>query len=367
VSISAEHRPDPDQLLRQIQAEEAHEKKGRLKVFLGYASGVGKSFRMLDEGRRRKERGQEVVIGALQRKRDPALAHLIEFFEVIPPLCFEQGSEAIDVPTLVKRHPQVCLIDGLAQDNPKQCRNPKRYQDALELLRAGITVITSVNLQYIEELREQVERITGKKVTETVPKSFILAADEIEVVDMPAEQVLERIGRQPNEQAAAEERRRLSELREIALLLAAEVVDHQLASYLKIHGIEQTLVTQERILVSMTARADFRTMIAVGAHIARRFHGEMHVVYVQQTSLDPDDKARLDAQLAFARESGAIVEVLAAEDPMDAILRYARAHGITQIFIGHSLRQNWWNRLFGTPVDYLIRNAEGIDVCIFPH
>lgn len=367
MASSTEKRPDPDQLLRQLEADEANLHRARLKVFLGYASGVGKSFRMLDEGRRRKERGQDVVVGALQRKRDPALDRLIELFEAIAPLTSAEGKEALDVPAILKRHPEVCLVDGLAQDNPRQARNRKRYQDVQELLRAGISVVTSINLQYVEELAPGVERITGKRVTETVPKSFILLADEIEIVDVPAEQLLERIGRQPDEQSAAAERRRLSELREIALLVAAEVVDHQLAAYLKDHGIEQPLSGQERVLVCLTPRAVFKTMIDIGRWIAQRFYGELHVIYVQQTSVSSKDKATLEAQLAYARDAGANVEVLASEDPMEAILRFAREKGITQIFIGHSLRQNWWNRLLGNPVDYLIRNAEGIDVCIFPH
>lgn len=353
--------------MKQLEAEETQLHRARLKVFLGYASGVGKSFRMLDEGRRRKERGEDVVVGALQRERDSELERLVELFEVIPPLISEDGKEAVDLPAVLKRRPQVCLIDGLAQDNPKGAPNQKRYQDVQQLLQAGISVVTSINLQYIEELRAGVERITGKRVSETVPRSFILSADEIEIVDIPAEQLLERVGRQPDAQSAAAERRRLSQLRELALLVAAEVVDHELAAYLRDHGIEQPLSTQERVLACLTPRADFETMIDIGARIARRFSGELYVIYVQQTSVSPKDKTTLDTRLASAREAGAIVEVLASEDPMEAILRFAREKNITQIFIGHSLRQSWWHRLFGNPVDTLIRNAEGIDVCIFPH
>jgi two-component system, OmpR family, sensor histidine kinase KdpD len=367
VAISAEKRPDPDQLLRQLDADEAHLHRAQLKVFLGYASGVGKSQRMLDEGRRRKERGEDVVIGALQLKRDAGLDPLVQFFEVIPPLIAIEGKEAINVPGILKRHPGVCLVDGLAQDNPKQARNRKRYQDVQELLAAGISVLTSINLQYIEELRPGVERITGKHVTETVPKSFLLSADEIEVVDVPAEQVLERIGRQPDEQSAVAERRRLSQLRELALLVAAEVVDHQLAAYLKDHGIDQVFLTQERVLICLTPRAAFRTMIDIGERYVRRFSGELYVVYVQQTSLSAKDKSTLDTQLAYARQAGAKVEVLASQDPMEGIIRFARERSITQIFIGHSLRQTWWSRLFGNPVDYLIREAEDFDICVFPH
>jgi two-component system sensor histidine kinase KdpD len=322
---------------------------------------------MLDEARRRRERGEDVVIGALQRKRDPALQPLVGQFEMVAPLLFDTGQEAIDVDAILRRRPQVCLIDGLAQDNPQQCRNGKRFQDALELLKAGITVITAVNIQYIEELAPAVERISGKKVTETVPQAFVLAADEIEVVDISPEQVFERVGRQPDRAAAAAERRRWSELREIALLLAAEVVDHQLEAYLKDHGVQQFVFTNERVLVCITPRAHFEPMIAAGQRIRDRFHGELYVVYVQQSSVTARDRASLEARLDFARQAGAHVEVLASEAPIDAILRFAREHHITQIFIGHSLHQNWRTRLLGTPVDVLIRKAEGMDVCIFPH
>jgi two-component system sensor histidine kinase KdpD len=367
VATSAERRPDPDQLLKQVEAQEARQSRARLKVFLGYASGVGKTFRMLDEGRRRKERGEDVVVGALQLKCDPALDRVVELLEIVPPLVSENGKDAINLPAILARRPQVCLVDGLAQDNPRQAPNRKRYQDVQELLAAGINVVTSINLQYIEELRAGVERITGKRVRETVPRSFILSADEIEIVDVPAEQLLERIGRQPDEQSAAAERRRLSQLREMALLVAAEVVDHELSAYLSDHGIEQPVSTQERVLVCLTARANFIPMIEQGARLARRFSGELYAVYVQQTSLDAAGKAALDDRLESAREAGAIVEVLASDEPMEAILRFAREKNVTHIFIGHSLRKSWWSRLFGNPVDHLIRNAEGIDVCIFPH
>jgi two-component system sensor histidine kinase KdpD len=363
VAASAEKRPDPDRLLKQVEAAEARERRARLKVFLGYASGVGKSFRMLDEGRRRKERGEDVVVAALQDGREPALEKLVTLLETVPSL----PTGAVDVASVLKRRPQVCLIDGLARDNPSSSPNRKRYQDVQELLAAGVNVVTSINLQFIEELRAGVERITGKRVTETVPKSFILSADEIELVDVPAEQLLERIGRQPDERSAAAERRRLSQLRELALLVAAEVVDHELVSYLKDHGIEQPLLTQERVLVCLTPRANFEAMIEDGARIARRFFGELYAIYVQQTSLRPADKAALDARLECARESGATVEVLASDDPTEAILRFAREKNITHIFIGHSLRKGWWTRWFGNPVDRLIRSAEGIDVGIFPH
>jgi two-component system sensor histidine kinase KdpD len=362
----SDNRPDPDQLLRKIAAEERQYRRGSLKIFLGYASGVGKSFRMLNEGLRRKQRGEDVVIGGLQRNADPTLNPLVDKFEILPPLLLD-GKEAMDIRAILRRRPQVCLIDGLAQNNPPSCHNQGRYQDAQQLREAGITIITAVNLQHIKELRDQVESLTGKHVEETIPKSFLTDADEIEIVDIPPEQLIERVGKQPDEAAQAEERRRLSELREIALLLAAEVVDHQLKTYLEANALDQQTATQERILICTTPRADASAMIAAGKRAASRFHGELYVVYIQQANLSPADQSAIERQLALARESGAHVEVLQEQDPVAAILRFAHETHITQIYIGRSLRDNWWNRLWGNRVDHLIRAAEGMDVCVFPH
>lgn len=361
-----DHRPDPDQLLRQIEAEEHQQRLGQLKVFLGYASGVGKSFRMLNEGLRRKQRGEDVVIGALQAGEDAATDELARNFEISPPLQLKEG-EAMDLAAILKRRPQVCLIDGLAHSNPAGCLNSKRYQDAQQLLDFGITVLTAINIQHIEELRSRVEPLTSKIVEETIPKSFLTAADEIEVIDIPPVQLLERVGQQPDEAARLEARRHFSELREIALLLAAEVVDRQLQTYLATHGLDQQITTHEKILICTTPLADARLMITAGKRAADRFRGQLFVIYIQQPNLSPAYKAAIAGQLAFAEEAGAQVEVLPEQEPVPAIMRFAREHGITQFFIGRSLHDNWWRRHFGNRVDQLIRSAEGMDVCVFPH
>jgi two-component system sensor histidine kinase KdpD len=353
-------------LLRRIQADEFNQRFGKLKVFLGYASGVGKSIRMLEEGRRRKERGEDVIVGALQPRMDPSLEKLLPGFEIVPPLQLD-GGEAMDLRAILERKPQVCLIDGLAHDNPPRCRNPKRYQDIQQLRDAGISVITAINLQYIEELRPRVEPLTGKKVAETIPKVFLTSADEIEIVDMPPEQLIESLGRQPDEAGKAAERRRLSELREIALLLAAEVVDRQLEDYIEAHGLAPVATTQERILVCVTPRANAAAMLAVARRTAERFHGELHVLNVRRPDFSEADREVMEKQFDLAREAGARVEVCTAKDPVEAILAFARQNRITQIFIGHSFRKGFWSRILGNPVDRLIRLAEGMDVCIFPH
>jgi two-component system sensor histidine kinase KdpD len=356
-------RKTPEEFLREVQAEEAAAKRGHLKIFLGYASGVGKTFRMLDEARRRRERGQDVVIGAVQPQVPPEAQELLQKLEVIPLKKVGEGS-AIDVETLLRRRPAICIIDGLAYDNPPGLRNPSRWQDVQDLVTSGIKVIGSINIQYVEELHEQVEAITGKHVTQTVPISFIKSADEIEMVDAPADEPIER---SPEQQFDAERRRQqLSKLREMALVLAADVVDHQLAGYLERHGMRQQFGAHERILVCITPRANVREMIETGKTIAERFHGELIVAYVNQPQISAADQAALDQKMAVARAAGARIEILDGEDPVDALLEFARARGITQLFIGHSQRTGIGWRLSGSPVDRLIRLSRGMDVRIFP-
>jgi len=359
-------RPDPEMLLRQVQAEEEYAKRGRLKIFLGYMSGVGKSQRMFNEGYRRLERGEDVVVGAAQPGNCPEVEELLRKMEVIRPHTVG-GMPAMNVEAILKRHPQVCLIDGVAYNNPPGSLHDQRWQDVEQLLAAGISVIASVNLQYIEERREQVEKITGKKVNETIPLPFVQSADEIEVVDAPAELCLERADDSSGKEAAPSPEQ-LSELRELALLLAADVVDRQLGSYLERHGIEPRWGAQERILVCLRPCLDAQKIIESGRRNADRFHGELFVVYTDDPHLSPEDRDTLDANLTLARELNANIEPLdGQENPVAAIIEFARSHGVTQIFIGHSTHANWWQRLWGNSVDRLIRDAEGIDVRVFPN
>ena len=185
---SEPYRRTPEEFLREVQAEEtAAVRRGHLKIFLGYSSGVGKTFRMLDEARRRRARGQDVVIGAVQPRMPLEAEKLLSDLEVVPLKTVGEGS-AIDVDTLMRRRPSICIIDGLAYDNPPGLRNSARWQDVQDLVNSGIKIVGSINIQYIAELREQVEAITGKHVTQTVPMSFVKSADEIEIVDAPAEE-----------------------------------------------------------------------------------------------------------------------------------------------------------------------------------
>jgi two-component system, OmpR family, sensor histidine kinase KdpD len=360
------HRPDPDQLLEQLEAEERQRRRGKLKVFLGYASGVGKSIQMLDEGRRRRERGEDVVVGATQAKSSTEAEKLLSHLEVIPPLVIA-GQNAIDVPAILHRRPQVVLVDGLAYDNPPGSRHPRRYQDLEELVAAGISVITSVNLQYIAEFQDEIENLTGKRALQSVPRSFVETADEIVVIDTPAEESLRMAMPSMSGTDMQAQQQKLSRLREMALLLTAEIVDRQLEDYLRTHNISEAWGTQERILVCLTPRSSASLMIQSGRRNAERFRGEFLAIYVNQPNLSKDDQKVLDNNLQLARQEGAQVAVLDSSKPIEAILSFARDNGVTQIFIGHSLQHGIWQSFRRTAVERLIEAAHGIDVRIFPH
>lgn len=346
-------RPDPDQLLRQALAEEERERRGRLKIFLGYSSGVGKSFRMFDEARRRHERGQDVVVAAIQESNAPQVAALIRQFEIYP-----MRNGAMDVPALLARRPDLCLVDGLAYANPPDSERSQRWQDVEALLAAGISVLTSINIQFIAEHRAEVERIVGRPLQSRnlLPEAFLRAADEIELVDAPPEPL------PANDQAGRDRLQRLSALRELALLLAADVVDQQLETYLRQHGLEPSWGTQERILVCL-GWDDAQLMLGSGRRNADRFHGELLALHVSRhAELLPAVKENLER----ARALGAEVHVLHESSLVDAVLEFARNRRVTQIFIGHGAHESWRSRLTGSPVEHLIRRAEGMDIRVFP-
>ena len=354
-------RPNPDELLRQITAQEAHEARGRLKIFLGYAPRVGKSLRMFDEGRRRKKRGQDVVIGAIQLKGSDDIAGLIKEFEIIPPLRIGD-KDTIDVDAILRRAPQVCLVDELARDNPPGSPCAHRWQEVETIRAHGVNVVGAVNLQHICEQQDAVERITGRRSVHSVPQSFIQSADEIVIVDVPAEQLTQLGGTSrlnPDQ---------LSELRELALLLAAQVVEQQLQHYMDSHGILQSWGTQERILVCITPRSNARGMLQSGARAAQRFHGQLLAVYVRQRDLTRAAEEAVEENLEFARKLGAEVHIVEGDgkDPIAEIMSFAREQRVTQVFIGHTQQSSWkfWSQ---NPVDKLIREAEGMDVRIFPN
>ncbi len=271
-------RPDPEELLRKIEAEEAQSHRGRLKIFVGYAPRVGKSYRMFDEGRRRAARGQDVVVGAVQLKGSEDIAPLLTGFEVIP----LTPNGGVDVDAIVRRGPQACLIDELANTNASGSPREHRWQDVEELLNRGINVITAINLQYIAELQPEIEKLTGRRAPRSVPQSFIRSADEIEVIDVPPEDI-ESGTRRTDAKLTA---RQLSNLRELALLLAAEVVESQLQRYMDVTASISRGERRSAFWSASRRAARLGQCCRAGRYAADRFHGQLMAVYVKQTRSD---------------------------------------------------------------------------------
>jgi two-component system sensor histidine kinase KdpD len=329
-------RPDPDALLRQIQTG------GRLKIFLGYAANAGKSDRMFDEAKRRKSRGQDVVV-ALYADRP---GHTRERGR-------EAGLELVPIEQIPARQPEVCLIDPLAHRNPVGSAYAHRWEDALSLTGKGINVVGALNLQHIAEHQDAVERITGRRAADSVPLSFIQTAEDIVLVDIPPER-----SNLPADQ--------ISRLRELALLVTADVVEGQLQRYLDDHDIHQNWGTQERILVCITPGGNARPMLESAARAVERFHGHMLAVTVRQSDLPRPAEETLEGYLDYARRLGAEVHVIEGDDPVGAIISFSREQRITQLFAGHT-RKPRWKFWAASAVDRLIEHAEGMDVRLFPH
>ena len=355
-------RPDPDELLKQLECEEAESCRGRLKIFLGYAPRVGKTQRMLDEGLRRKSRGQDVVVGAVQVGSGQQAPPACNTLEIIPLLDLPDG-QTMDIDAIVKRQPAVCIVDQLAYTNPPGAQFSARWKEVGYLLQHEINVLTALNLQYVTELQDQVEQITGKRAKVSVPEEFIRTADEIVVVDVPADDLADSTVEPDSEKSVYASK--LSHLRELALIMAADVVEGELQRYMERHGITQTWGTQERILVCITARSNARAMLSSGRRNVDRSHGQLFAVYVSSDTLNREGELTLNDNLEQARKLGAEVHVLESRDPVEAIVRFAREHRITQIFIGHTLKRQLLPWKKGV-VERIIEQAEGMDVRIFP-
>jgi two-component system sensor histidine kinase KdpD len=321
---------------------------------------------MLDEARRRFERGEDVVVAAVQGKQTEEVQAILRKLEVIPPK-EGPGIQAIDLEAVLRRAPAVCVVDPLAVRNPPGSHNEYRWQDIQELLRNGISVLSSVNLLHVAEYKDKVQEITGKNTTETIPKSFLLSADDIVIVDVPTDLCLWRQGEKLTATGISNlQERQLSDLRELALLLTAEVVDAQLESYFDAHGVERVFETHESFLICITPHSNVAAMIESGKRNKERFQGELYAIYVSEPGKPNKDQDLIQSRLEAAQEAGASTHVLESDDPIAAILQFAREKRITQIFVGHSMHDTWRNRIMGDPVMRLVRAAEGIDVRVFP-
>jgi len=365
-------RPDPDALLKEVQREEA--KRGRLKIFLGYAPGVGKTYTMLNEAHVLKKRGEDVVVGIVETHGRSETDALIKGLEVIPRRRVEHqriSLEELDLDAIIKRHPAVVLVDELAHTNAPESRHPKRYLDVEELLDSGIDVYTTVNVQHFESLNDVVEKITGIRMQETLPDTFLDRADEVQVIDIPLEELFERLKEGkvyiPRQAERAMQnffqRGNLVALRELTLTHAARKIDSELLNYMKAKAISGPWPAGERLLVCIAPSPYAKQLLRKGYTIAKDAHAEWYAVYVSTPALkemSDRDKAYIAEALNLAGELGAKIVTLSGTDVANEILRFAREYNINHIVIGkplHSMLLGFWkgspaSRLLHTPSEF---------------
>jgi two-component system sensor histidine kinase KdpD len=365
-------RPDPDALLKEVQREE--EKRGRLKIFLGYAPGVGKTYTMLSEARVLKKRGEDVVVGIAETHGRIETEELLRGLEVIPRRRVEyQGIvlEELNLDAILKRKPAVVLVDELAHTNAPGSRHPKRYQDIEELLESGIDVYTTVNVQHFESLNDVVEKITGIRMQETLPDTFMDRADEVQVIDIPLEELFERLREGkvyiPRQAERAMQnffqRGNLVALRELTLTHAARKMDTELLNYMRAKAISGPWPAGERLMVCIAPSPYAKQLLRKGYTIAKEAHAEWYAAYVSTPALkemSDRDKAYISEALNLAEELGAKIVTLSGTDVASEILRFAREYNINHIVIGkplHSMLLGFWkgspaSRLLHTPSEF---------------
>jgi two-component system sensor histidine kinase KdpD len=355
--------------------------RGRLRIYLGAAPGVGKTVAMLDEGHRRAGRGTDVVVGFAETHQRVHTTERLAGLEVVPrkQVGYRGASfSEMDVDMLLARRPQVALVDELAHTNVPGSAREKRWQDVELLLEAGIDVISTVNIQHLESVNDVVEAITGVPQRETVPDSVVRAADQVELVDMTAEALRRRMAH-GNIYAAEKVDAALSNyfregnltaLRELALLWLADSVDEGLQRYREQHGIEQTWETRERVVVALTGGEEGETLLRRGARIAARATGgEMLAVHVARSDgLAGTSIAALASQRVLAESLGGSFHSVVGDDVPKALLEFARAHNATQIVLGVSRRGAWRTALTGAGVGATVTRMSGpIDVHLVSH
>ncbi len=354
--------------------------RGRLRVYLGAAPGVGKTYAMLDEGRRRVERGTDLVVGYVETHGRPKTERELEGLEVVPRAKVAyRGTvqEEMDLDAILQRHPHVVLVDELAHTNVPGSVHEKRWQDVEALLDAGIEVITTVNIQHLESLNDVTEQITGVRQRETVPDHVVRSADQIELVDMSPQALRRRMAHgniyTADKIDAALSRYfregNLTALRELALLWLADRVDEGLERYREQHEIDSTWATRERIVVPVSGGPESSTLMRRAARItSRRSGGEWQALYVTRqdglTGIAPDQLTRLAAK---AEELGGTFHTVVGDDAADAILAFARAENATQVVIGASRRGRVSTLLRPGVGERVVTGAGDMDVHIVSH
>jgi len=372
-----EHRPSADALLERLKEKD----RARLRVYIGAAPGVGKTYQMLQEAHALRASGLDVVVGVVETYGRTETEAQVKDLEIVPRRKVEyRGAvlEEMDVDAIVRRHPRVCVVDELAHSNVPGSRHAKRYEDVLELLDAGIHVLTAVNIQHLETLNDAVARATGVRVRETVPDTFLHRADEVINVDVTVEELRGRLREgkiykpEKVEQALSNFFRKgnLSTLRELALRAVADEVGEKAASYRAREGLEPALIP-ERVMVCMSSNALAPRVIRTGARIAGRLGSRWYAVYVETPQEKPDrikarDAEALQENIRLAESLGATVVRVRAERPAEGLVAFAQREGVTHVIFGQSARSRWELIWRGSTLDRFLSAVPDAAVQVVP-
>jgi two-component system, OmpR family, sensor histidine kinase KdpD len=348
--------------------------RGRLRIYLGAAPGVGKTYAMLNEGWRRHTRGTDVVVGLHETHGRSNTEAQVRDLEVVPRRTIEYRQttfEEMDVDAILARKPEVALVDELAHTNIPGSRHEKRWQDVEDLLDAGIDVVSTLNVQHLESINDVVERITGVKQQETIPDSVVRQAEQVEMVDMTPEAIRRRLAHgniYPAERVDASLANyfrpgNLAALREIALLWVADRVEENLQQYLEAHGIESTWETRERVVVALTGAPGAETLIRRAARMARRTKGDLIGVHVRPTDgLTSRTSDSLVSHRELLEDLGGAYHEAGGDDVGEALVQFARSERATQLVVGASRRRRWAELFHGSVISRVLRSADTIDV-----
>jgi two-component system, OmpR family, sensor histidine kinase KdpD len=375
----ADLRPDPDALLASLQREESRAARGHLKVFFGMCPGVGKTFAMLRAAQKEVRDGVDTVAGVVETHGRVETQALLEGLTIIPRKQIDHRGVALtemDLEAIIARRPKLVLVDELAHTNAPGSRHPKRWQDVVELIEAGLDVYTTLNVQHIDSRSDAVRQITGVPVHETVPDSVIDLADEIELIDLTPSALLDRLQegkvylgeRAVTAQENFFKEAHLAALRELALRYTAERVDRQLRD-MRASGVRRVIWRSgERLLVAVGASPFSTQLVRWTRRMSAALGAPWLAVHVESSrTLGPEEQLRLDKNLALARELGAEVVITHDEDAAAALVRLALEHNATQIVVGKPRGNRWWEFLRGgSLVDRLARLGGGIDIYMVP-
>lgn len=375
-ALGEETRPSPDALLKAAEKES----RGKLKIFLGAAPGVGKTYEMLASARRRKADGIDVVVGVVETHGRAETEAQLAGLEAVPRKLVEYKGRSLaemDLDAILKRRPALVLVDELAHTNAPGCRHPKRYLDVEELLAAGIDVYSTMNVQHVESLNDVVARITRIRVRETVPDRIVDAADEVELVDLTPADLMARLREGKvyvREQAQRALRHyfspgNLTALRELALRRTAERVDEQMLTYMREHAIAGPWAAGERVIVCLDSSAAAANAVRAAKRTADGLDAELIALYVEtdrHATLSEGDHSQLAETMRLAAQLGAEVVTVPGRSVVEEILAFARSRNATRIVVGKSQRSRWFELRHGSVVDALVRSGSGLAIEVAP-